>query len=56
MENVSGLKDAILDISKDRDKYIKMGENAYSYYWTNRTPEIMAQGIQEAIEYSLSIK
>lgn len=56
MENVSELKDIILDISKDRDKYIKMGENAYSYYWTNRTPEIMAKGIEDAIEYSLTLK
>lgn len=56
MDNVAVLKDIILDISNNREKYIKMGENAYSYYWKNRTPEIMAQGIQDAIEYTLTIK
>lgn len=56
MESISELKDTILEVSRNRDKYIKMGENAYSYYWTNRTPEIMAKGIEDAIEYSLTIK
>ena len=56
MDNVSELKNTILDISRNREKYIKMGENAYSYYWTNRTPEIMAGGIQDAVEYTLTKK
>ena len=56
LDNVSELKDTILDISRNREKYINMGENAYSYYWTNRTPEIMAGGIQDAVEYTLTKK
>ena len=56
LDNVTELKDTILDIARNREKYIKMGENAYSYYWTNRTPEIMARGIQDAIEYTFTKK
>ena len=56
LDNVTELKDTILDISRNREKYIKMGENAYSYYWTNRTPETMAGGIQDAIEYTFTKK
>ena len=51
----SELKNVILDIANNKNKYVKLGENAYSYYWNNRTPEIMANGIIDAIEYSLSL-
>ena len=54
MDDLSELKDIILDISNHRDKYLKMGEEAYKYYWKYRTPEIMAKGVEDAIEYVLA--
>ena len=53
MKNLGDLKNIILDISKDTSKYIKMGERAYRHYWECRKPQDMAQGIINAIEYTL---
>lgn len=52
MSDVSQLQNIILDIDHNRDKYLKMGERAYDYYWNNRTIEIMANGIISAILYA----
>ena len=43
-------KKIILDISKDKMKYIQFGLNAYNHYWENRNPEDMANSISYAIE------
>ena len=51
MKDVSQLKDILLDINNHKDKYFMMGRNAYEYYWSNRTPQIMADGIISAINY-----
>ena len=49
--NANKLKDIILDISSNKQKYIEMGNNAYDHYWSCRKPEDMAQGVIDAIEY-----
>lgn len=51
LDDLSLLKDIIIDISKHPDKYKTMGETAYDHYWTCRKPEDMADGLIEAIEY-----
>ena len=48
------LKDAILDITAQPEKYKEMGKKAYDYYWTCRKPEDMAQGVIDAVEYVMS--
>ena len=52
--NVEKLKDIILDISSNKKKYIEMGHNAYEHYWSCRKPEDMAQGVIDAIEYTIN--
>lgn len=51
MKDVSQLKDVLLDINNNKEKYFVMGRKAYDYYWNNRTPQIMANGIISAINY-----
>lgn len=51
--NVEKLKDAILDITLNKEKYQAMGRKAYDYYWACRKPEDMAQGVVDAVEYAL---
>lgn len=48
-----GLVDIIVDASKDRDKYVKMGERAKCYYENFATPKHMAQGVIDAINFVL---
>lgn len=48
------LADVILDITAHPDKYLAMGRRAYDYYWQHRTPQHMAQGLIDAIEYALT--
>ncbi|MFC2148539.1 glycosyltransferase [Bacteroidota bacterium] len=50
-ENNNELKDIILDITTNKDKYIKLGINAKKYYDDHRKPEDMANGIINAVEY-----
>lgn len=54
--NAEKLKEIILDISSNKQKYIAMGQNAYEHYWSCRKPEDMAQGVIDAIEYTLNRK
>ena len=56
MKQESELCDILVDIARSPSKYEKMGKNAYEYYWTERKPERMAQGLSDAIEYLLSLK
>lgn len=51
MKHVEDLIDVLKDIHKNKEKYKKMGENAYDYYWENRRPDQMAQGFIDAINY-----
>ena len=51
MDETFELKDIIIDISVNRIKYLKMGENAYNYYWHSHKPEDMANGLFKAIEF-----
>lgn len=53
--SVEKLKDIILDISSNKQKYIDMGEKAYQHYWSYRKPEDMAQGVIDAIDFTLSL-
>ena len=52
--NANKLKDIILDISSNKQKYIEMGNKAYEHYWSCRKPEDMAQGVINAIEYVIN--
>lgn len=52
--NADKLKDIILDISSNKQKYIDMGKCAYEHYWSCRKPEDMAQGVIDAIEYTIN--
>lgn len=56
MEKESELESIIKDISNNPNKYIEMGEKAQKFYNENRTPEHMAQGLWNAIQYALSNK
>lgn len=56
VESILGIKQLILDSYKNPKKYLKVGANAYNYYWENRTPEMMANGILQAINYVLTKK
>ncbi len=52
MKDISRLKDVLLEINDDKEKFFEMGGNAYDYYWKNRTPQIMADGIIAAIKFA----
>jgi glycosyltransferase involved in cell wall biosynthesis len=43
------LSSIILNIYKNQNKYLKMGQNAKKYYQENRTSEIMANGLLDFI-------
>ena len=45
------LKKVLVDIYFNPEKYIKMGNNAKKFYYDHRTPEQMAQGFIDAINY-----
>lgn len=49
----SELSEILKEIIKNRRKYIEMGKNAYDYYWTYATPDIMAKGVIDAIDYCI---
>lgn len=53
MDTEEQLSDIIRDISENPGKYIKMGHEAQKFYNDNRTPQHMADGIWNAIKYSL---
>ncbi len=47
------LKDILIDISENREKYLDMGKQAKLFYNTQRMPQNMANGFIEAVEYTL---
>ena len=53
-EKDADLVDIIVDVSTNSDKYIEMGAQAKSYYENNATPQHMAQGAIDAINYVLN--
>lgn len=55
MDNESDLCSILLDVASRPNKYAEMGSAAYKYYWEKRRPEMMAQGLSDAIEYLLSL-
>ena len=56
LDSLDDLCEVILDIADNREKYIEYGKSAMSYYYAERTPEIMAKGFLDAIEYVTSMK
>ena len=52
MQNDGELIDVIKDVSKNRQKFIQMGNNAKKYYNENCTPKHMAEGLWKAILYA----
>ena len=53
MEDTGQLKDVIIDISKNKEKYLEMGKNALKYYMEGHKPQDMANGLYEAVDYVL---
>lgn len=51
---LNGLKERILFVHQNTELISQIGNNAFEYYRKNRTPQIMARGIVEAIEYTLN--
>lgn len=50
-ETHNQLKDIILEITSNPQKYIRMGENAHDHYIKCRKPEDMANGLISAVEF-----
>lgn len=55
MDNEEDLPRVLSDIATNPDKFVQLGENAKRFYAENRTPEMMAKGISDAIEFTLSL-
>jgi glycosyltransferase involved in cell wall biosynthesis len=47
------LFDILADVCMNKGKYMSMGKKAYEFYKKNRTIEMMAQGVEEAVTYVL---
>lgn len=56
MEDPNELTQIIKDIFDNSDKYLEMGVRAQQYYNANRTPNHMAQGLWDAIQFVLGKK
>lgn len=56
IENLEELKDVLVDATDNPEKYIKMGDNAYSYYWSKCRITDMADGFDAAVHYVLRNK
>lgn len=54
MEDCNELSNVIINVSTKPNRFFEMGEKAYSYYWENRQPKDMAQGIIDAVEYVIN--
>jgi len=55
-DNKDVLKLIILDIANNPQKYIEMGKNAQNYYIQKRTPNMMAQGFIDSVNYVVKNK
>lgn len=49
LNNISDLSGVILDITANKEKYLRYGQNSYNDYWQNRKPEDMARALLSAI-------
>lgn len=56
LDDANDLSQIILDIADSPEKYLQMGQRSYKHYCEKRTPQIMAKGITDCIEYMLSKK
>lgn len=54
MDDVSELKDILLDIAINKNKYLEIGKHAFEHYNKCRKPEDMAKGLADAVEYMLA--
>lgn len=54
LNHISDLRDVLLDITYNNEKYLEMGKNAFEYYNNCRTPRHMSNGLLGAINYVLS--
>jgi glycosyltransferase involved in cell wall biosynthesis len=54
MEDSSQLQEILIDITENKEKYLKMGKNAFDYYWRSCRPIDMANGIMKAIDYVMT--
>lgn len=52
--NSRSLTDIILELSSNNEKTYELSKNAQDYYFSNRTMEIMVDGIKSAVNYALS--
>lgn len=52
-EKEEGLVNILLEAYSNPKKYLDMGKNAYQYYQEKATPQIMANGVLDAVFYSL---
>ena len=51
LSSIEQIKDIILDLTINKNKYIDMGKNAYEFYWKERKISDMVKGFIDAIEY-----
>ena len=51
MESEKDLSSVVQDISEHPEKYLEMGKRAKEFYDNNRTPQHMAHGFWDAIQY-----
>lgn len=49
------LVELLLDVATRPERYKEMGDRAHEYYWRERKPERMAQGLSDAIDYLLTL-
>ena len=55
-ENTDNLTDIIVNLSLNNEKVYELSKNAQDYYFTNRTMNIMVDGIRNAVHYAISNK
>lgn len=51
MEDIDELPDIIMDIGRNKEKYLEYGKNAYKHYHACRTLDVMVDGFLQAIDY-----
>lgn len=51
LDSENDLKDILIDIPQNQDKYIEMGYKAHDFYWNNRTIDHMVNNMIAAIDY-----
>ena len=54
VDKLEDFEEVLRDVAVNKNKYIEIGKNAYSHYWTDCRPDQMAQGFIDAIEYVIS--